>query len=63
MCRQRGRQQLVGLLADAGRRGLVTLVFGTELKRALRAAAEAAVTGTAAELRPGDEEKPKSWQW
>ena len=48
---------LVGLLADAGRRGLVKLVFGTELERALRAAAEAAVTGTAAELRPGDEEK------
>jgi len=48
---------LVGLLADAGRRGLVKLFFGTELERALRAAAEAAVTGTAAELWPGDEEK------
>ncbi len=48
---------LVGLLADAGRRGLVKLFSGDELERALRAAAEAAVIGTAAELRPGDEEK------
>jgi HEAT repeat protein len=47
---------LVGLLGDAGRKGLVKLVFGTDLERALAAAAEAAVLGTGAELRPDDGE-------
>jgi hypothetical protein len=45
---------LVGLLADAGRRKLVAFVLGDEQVRALQQACRAAVTGTAAELRPGD---------
>jgi hypothetical protein len=43
---------LVGLLADAGRRRLITLVVGSDLERALRSAATAAVQRTTAELRP-----------
>jgi tetratricopeptide (TPR) repeat protein len=46
---------LVGLLADAGRRRLVTWVLGTDQERALRQAATAAVQRTAAELRPDDD--------
>jgi len=42
---------LVGLLADAGRRKLVAFVLGDEQVRALH---RAALTATAAELRPGD---------
>ena len=45
---------LVGLLADAGRRKLVTFVLGDEQVRALHQACRAALTATAAELRPGD---------
>jgi tetratricopeptide (TPR) repeat protein len=45
---------LVGLLADAGRKKLTSLVLGTEQERALRAAATTAVQLTAAELRSGD---------
>ena len=45
---------LVGLLADAGRRKLVTFVLGDEQVRALYQACRAALTATAAELRPGD---------
>ncbi len=45
---------LVGLLADAGRRKLVTFVVGDEQVRALHQACRAALTATAAELRPGD---------
>ena len=41
---------LVGLLADAGRRKLTTLVLGTDQQRALRQVAEAAVELTAVEL-------------
>ena len=41
---------LVGLLADAGRRKLTTLVLGSEQERALRQAATAAVQFTAGEL-------------
>jgi hypothetical protein len=47
---------LVGLLADAGRKKLTSLVLGTEQERALRSAATAAVQLTAAGLRPGDDE-------
>jgi hypothetical protein len=43
---------LVGLLADAGRKKLTTLVLGTDQERALRAAATAAVGLTAEELCP-----------
>jgi hypothetical protein len=43
---------LVGLLADAGRKKLVTLVLGTKQQRALLSAATAAVSETAQELRP-----------
>ena len=43
---------LVGLLADAGRRRLSTLVLGTDQERALRRVAGTAVQLTAAELRP-----------
>jgi DNA-binding beta-propeller fold protein YncE len=48
---------LVGLLADAGRKKLTTLVLGSEQERALRSAAGAAVQRTAEELRPGDDER------
>ena len=48
---------LVGLLADAGRRKLTTLVLGTDQERALRSAATAAVRLTAEKLRPDDEEQ------
>ena len=43
---------LVGLLADAGRKKLTTLVLGTDQERALRQAATAAVQLTARELDP-----------
>ena len=43
---------LVGLLADVGRRKLITLVLGSDQERALRQAAEAAVGLTAAKLAP-----------
>jgi Tetratricopeptide repeat len=46
---------LVGLLADAGRKKLTTLVLGTDQERALRSAATSAVQRTAEQLRPGDE--------
>ena len=45
---------LVGLLADAGRKKLTTLVLGTDQERALRQAAEAAVERTAEQLAPSD---------
>jgi len=48
---------LVGLLADAGRKKLTTLVLGSEQERALRSVATAAVQLTAEELCPGDEEQ------
>ena len=47
---------LVGLVADAGRKKLVTLVLGTDQERALRPAVEAAVAATAAQLAPSDEQ-------
>jgi hypothetical protein len=47
---------LVGLLADAGRKKLVTLVLGTDQERALRPAVKAAVEATAAQLAPSDEQ-------
>jgi hypothetical protein len=43
---------LVGLVADAGGKKLVTLVLGSDQKRALRPAVEAAVAATAAQLTP-----------
>ena len=43
---------LVGLVADAGRKKLVTLVLGTDQERALRKAVGAAVEATAAQLAP-----------
>jgi len=45
---------LVGLFADAGRRKLVPFVLGDEQVRALHQACRAALTATAAELRPDD---------
>jgi tetratricopeptide (TPR) repeat protein len=45
---------LVGVLADAGRRKLVTFVLGDERERALLEACRAAVTATAAGLEPND---------
>ena len=45
---------LVGVLADAGRRKLVAFVLGDEQVRALHQACRAALTATAAGLRPGD---------
>ena len=48
---------LVGLLADAGRKKLTTLVLGSEQERALQQAATAAVQATAGELSPSDGEQ------
>ena len=45
---------LVGLLADAGRKKLTTLVLGDAQKRTLQQAAAAAVQNTADELSPSD---------
>ena len=45
---------LVGLLADAGRKKLTTLVLGDAQERALQQAAIAAVQDTAGELSPSD---------
>ncbi len=45
---------LVGVVAEAGRKKLTSLVLGDEQKRALRPAATEAVRLTAAELCPGD---------
>ena len=47
---------LVGLVADAGRKKLVTLVLGSDHERALRSAVEAAVAATAAQLAPPGEQ-------
>ena len=41
---------LVGLLADAGRKKLITLMLGTDQERALRKAAAGAVQDTTAEM-------------
>jgi hypothetical protein len=48
---------LIGLLADAGRRKLTTLILGSDQERALRSAAAAAVRLTAGELCHGDPEQ------
>jgi tetratricopeptide (TPR) repeat protein len=48
---------LIGVLADAGRKKLTTLILGTPQQRALRSAATAAVQRTADELRSDDEEQ------
>jgi hypothetical protein len=48
---------LVGVLADAGRKKLITLVLGTDQQRALRSAATAAVRLTAGELHHDDQEQ------
>ena len=48
------RAWLVGLLADAGRKKLTTLVLGDAQERALQQAASAAVQDTAGELSPSD---------
>jgi hypothetical protein len=45
---------LVGLLADAGRKKLTTLVLGEPQGRALQQATAAAVQDTADELTPSD---------
>lgn len=48
---------LTGVLADAGRRRLITFVRGTDQERALRRAATAAVELTVGELRPDDRDR------
>jgi hypothetical protein len=48
---------LVGLLADAGRKKLATLVLGDAQERALQQAAAAAVQDTADELSPSDDQR------
>ena len=48
---------LVGVVADAGRKKLTSLVLGDDQERALRPAATEAVQLTAAELCPGDAER------
>jgi Tetratricopeptide repeat len=47
---------LVGLVADTGRKKLVTLVLGSDQERALRQATVAAVEATAAQLAPSGEQ-------
>src|ERR1039457_4452412 len=47
---------LTGVLADAGRRKLVTLVLGSDQERELRKAATAAVQAAADDIFPGDAE-------
>jgi tetratricopeptide (TPR) repeat protein len=47
---------LTALLADAGRKWLITAALGTDLERALRRAATTAVQETAADLRPEGED-------
>jgi hypothetical protein len=47
---------LVGLVADAGRKKLVTLVLGSDQERALRQATVAAVEATATQLAPSGEQ-------
>ena len=51
---------LLGLLADAGRKKLTTLVLGDAQQRALRQAAIIAVQDTAGELSPADGQR--AWQ-
>ena len=48
---------LVGLLADAGRKKLTTVVLGDAQERALQQAAVAAVQDTAEELSPSDSQR------
>jgi WD40 repeat protein len=48
---------LIGLLAEAGRRGLTTFVLGTGQERELRSTAAVAVRSTATEFRPDDHEQ------
>src|SRR5580693_9190135 len=48
---------LIGMLADAGRKKLTTLVLGSDQERALRQAAAAAIESTAAELDPSGGER------
>ena len=48
---------LVGQLADAGRRKLTELVLGSEQERALRRAADVAVSATAEEMSPSGGEQ------
>ena len=54
---------LVGLLADAGRKKLTTLVLGSEQERALRQAATAAVQPPLTQLAPRAVSRPSSWRW
>jgi hypothetical protein len=48
---------LIGLIADAGRKRLTTVLLGTDQDRAVRSAATAAVQLTASELSPDDDEQ------
>jgi hypothetical protein len=48
---------LVGLLADAGRRRLTSIVLGTDQERALRQAATAAIQLAVREVRPKNDEQ------
>ena len=48
---------LVGLLADAGRKRLTTVVLGSDQERAMRQAATVAVKLTAGDLRPESDEQ------
>ena len=48
---------LIFILADAGRKKLISLVLGTDQERALQSAATAAIELTAAELRPANAEQ------
>ena len=50
---------LAGLLADAGRRKVAALVFGTDQQRALRQAVTDAIQLTARELCPEDDQRAK----
>ena len=48
---------VVGLLAESGRKKLITLAFGSEQERALHSAATEAIQLTAREIHPADDEQ------
>ena len=48
---------LIGLVADAGRRKLTSVILGTEQERAMRAVATAAVGSAAQDICSGDDER------
>jgi hypothetical protein len=54
---------LIGVLADAGRRRLLSLVLGSDQKRALRPAAAEASQLTAREVCLGNDQQAERGSW